>query len=94
MRTGPYFAAACFAIFFSVFLPGHVLLAQDQDKPAVAPLAPVVSSAAGVLHFVMRLPRCLWTLTSLAPKPLQDIAAHCLRARLEKRKHQLVVRHD
>jgi hypothetical protein len=37
MRTGPYFAAACFAIFFSVFLPGHVLLAQDQDKPAVAP---------------------------------------------------------
>ena len=52
MRTGPYFAAACFAIFFSVFLPGHVLLAQDQDKPAVAPLPRTINLTEEQRHII------------------------------------------
>ena len=52
MRTSPYFAAACFAIFFSVFLPGHVLLAQDQDKPAVAPLPRTINLTEEQRHII------------------------------------------
>ena len=52
MRTGPYFAAACFVIFFSVFLPGHVLLAQDQDKPAVAPLPRTINLTEEQRHII------------------------------------------
>ena len=52
MRTGPYFAAACFAIFFSVFLPEHVLLAQDQDKPAVAPLPRTINLTEEQRHII------------------------------------------
>jgi hypothetical protein len=37
MRKTPYFAAACVATF-CIFLSGRMALAQDQDKPAVAPL--------------------------------------------------------
>ena len=49
MRTD---AAACFAIFFSVFLPGHALLAQDQDKPAVAPLPRTINLTEEQRHII------------------------------------------
>ena len=49
MRTG---AAACVAIFFSVFLPGHAVFAQDQDKPAVAPLPRTINLTEEQRHII------------------------------------------
>jgi hypothetical protein len=37
---------------FSVFLPGHVLLAQDQDKPAVAPLPRTINLTEEQRHII------------------------------------------
>ena len=53
MRTSPYFTAACFAIFFSVvFLPEDVLLAQDQEKPDVAPLPRTINLTEEQRHII------------------------------------------
>ena len=38
--------------FFSAFLPGHVLLAQDQDKPAVAPLPRTINLTEEQRHII------------------------------------------
>ena len=38
MRKVPYLPAACVALAFFVAMPERSLLAQDDDKPAVAPL--------------------------------------------------------
>jgi hypothetical protein len=52
MRIGPYFTAACVAIFCSVSLPDLVLLAQDQDKPAVAPLPRTINLTEEQRHII------------------------------------------
>jgi hypothetical protein len=39
MRTVPFLVTACVAVAFSVVLAERAVLAQDHDRPAVAPLA-------------------------------------------------------
>jgi hypothetical protein len=52
MRIGPYLIATCVAIFFSVSLPGRTVLAQDQDKPAVAPLPRTINLTQEQRHII------------------------------------------
>jgi hypothetical protein len=43
MRKIPYLPAACVALAFSVALPQRAVLAQNDDKPAVAPLSRTIN---------------------------------------------------
>jgi hypothetical protein len=52
MRIGPYFIATCIPIFFSFSLPGSILLAEDQDKPAVAPLPRTINLTEEQRHII------------------------------------------
>jgi hypothetical protein len=52
MRIGPNFTVTCIAIFCSVCLPGLVLLAQDQDKPAIAPLPRTINLTDEQRHII------------------------------------------
>jgi hypothetical protein len=75
MRKTPHFAAACIAIFFCVFLPSRMALAQDQDKPAVAPLPRTINLTQEQRYIIkenvkdMAVPKA----SSNAPETIGDV---------------------